>query len=108
MERCICTWLYNAARNQVYKELNLYMFHCHSQSAKLCSQLIHRYIKEQRYYDDVLTQSLKARRGRRTHQQKQQFSRWDQCSNATGCLCFCRRSKVTMDERVNGSFDLGE
>jgi len=53
-----------------------------------------RYIKEKERYDLQSGQKM-------PHlqiQQKAQFSRWQQCKGS--CFCFCRRSKLVMDEDV--------
>ena len=55
-----------------------------------------RYVKELNYYDNAQNEALKSKKSRATIQQKQQFSRWQQCSN--GCLCFCRRSKIVIED----------
>lgn len=54
------------------------------------------YVKELNYYDIAQNEALKSKKSRATIQQKQQFSRWQQCSN--GCLCFCRRSKIVIED----------
>lgn len=54
------------------------------------------YVKELNYYDNAQNEALKSKKSRATIQQKQQFSRWQQCSN--GCLCFCRRSKIVIED----------
>ena len=55
-----------------------------------------RYVKELKYYENAQNASLKSKKSKATVQQKHQFSRWQQCSN--GCLCFCRRSKLAIDD----------
>lgn len=55
------------------------------------------YVKELNYYENAQNESLKSKKKSRANiQQKQQFSRWQQCSN--GCLCFCRRSKLVIED----------
>lgn len=54
------------------------------------------YIKELNYYENAQNESLKSKKSRATIQQKQQFSRVQQCSN--GCLCFCRRSRLVIED----------
>ncbi|XP_045190267.2 rho-related BTB domain-containing protein 1-like [Mercenaria mercenaria] len=61
------------------------------------------YMKELAYFDHVQAQSLKSKKSKRNFQQKQQFSRVDQCTNAASCLCFCRRSKIVVEERDSES-----
>ncbi|KAL4232158.1 Rho-related BTB domain-containing protein 1 [Mactra antiquata] len=57
------------------------------------------YMKELNYFDHMQALSLKSKKSKRNIQQKQQFSRWDQCTSAAGCLCFCRRSRMVIEEK---------
>lgn len=63
------------------------------------------YMKELAYYDSMLAQSKKSKKSKCNFQQKQQFSRWDQCTNAAGCLCFCRHSRMSREENSESPFD---
>ena len=57
-----------------------------------------RYMKELNYYESMQVMASRSKKQKGPVQQKQQFSRWQQCTSAAGCLCFCRRSKIVSDD----------